>query len=68
MPISISSHHEFFIFGKARKGGHPLRRESGYPLNAKGVTAFVTPFAYFIVLRTTPGLPVLFAQGVVFQT
>ena len=30
-------------------GLYPLRRESGYPLMAKGVT-FVTPFAYFTVL------------------
>ena len=36
------------------KGLHPLRRESGYPLKAKDVTTFVTPFAYFTVLRTTP--------------
>ena len=31
-------------------GLYPLRRESGYPLMAKGVTTFVTPFAYFTVL------------------
>ena len=35
------------------RGLYPLRRESGYPLIAKGVTTFVTPFAYFTVLRTT---------------
>ena len=35
------------------RGLYPLRRESGYPLMAKGVTTFVTPFAYFTVLRTT---------------
>ena len=29
-----------------------MRRESDYPLKAKGVTTFVTPFAYFTVLRT----------------
>ena len=32
------------------QGPHPLRRESGYPLMAKDVTTFVTPFAYFTVL------------------
>ena len=31
-------------------GLYPLRCESGYPLMAKGVTTFVTPFSYFTVL------------------
>ena len=26
----------------------------GYPIKAKGVTTFVTPFAYLTVLRTPP--------------
>jgi len=41
-------------YGVPNKGLYPLRRESGYPLKAKDVTTFVTPFAYFTVLRTTP--------------
>ncbi len=41
------------------KGRHPLRRESGYPLKEKGVTAKVTPFIYFTVLRTPPKRQVL---------
>ncbi|MGM9588370.1 MAG: hypothetical protein ACI3VA_12910, partial [Candidatus Limivicinus sp.] len=32
------------------KGLHPLRHYSTYPFKAKGVTAKVTPFAYFTVL------------------
>ena len=32
------------------KGLHPLRRESGYPLKAKGITFAVTPFTCLTVL------------------
>ena len=39
-------------YGVPNMGRYPLRRESGYPLMAKGVITFVTPFAYFTVLRT----------------
>ena len=35
-------------YGVPNKGLYPLRRKSGYPLKAKGVTTFVTPFAYFL--------------------
>ena len=35
----------------SRRGLHPMRRESGYPLKAKGVTnKKVTPFACLTVL------------------
>ena len=44
-----------------------MRRESGYPLKAKDVTTFVTPFAYFTVLRTTPEMAVRFVFVSIFH-
>ena len=42
------------------QGLYPLRRESGYPLKAKGVTRKVTPFAFLTVLRAPSQMGTLF--------